>query len=256
MINITTGKREAWAQLVRQWVVWESSLAGSVLPILRRQWRDTIRDVSQGIYSVGPTVTNQRAALREVLLTHYRRLSEHFHRQTQDAIQATQERGLAQKDADGIYDMEMEPWMRAHSQTQTDRINKTTISILAGLVALRVQENASAAEIAAELTAVEEMSNRARAATIARTETHTAYAKSVHESVRASGVPMEEKEWLSALDERTRMEHIVANGERVPMNEPFMATGEPLDYPGDPGGSLWNIINCRCVALYHTRRGV
>jgi hypothetical protein len=30
---------------------------------------------------------------------------------------------------------------------------------------------------------------------------------------------------------------------------PFLVGGEPLQFPGDPSGSTWNIINCRCTVI-------
>jgi hypothetical protein len=35
----------------------------------------------------------------------------------------------------------------------------------------------------------------------------------------------------------------------VGINEPFMKSGAPLMYPGDPEGDAANVINCRCTIL-------
>jgi uncharacterized protein with gpF-like domain len=93
-----------------------------------------------------------------------------------------------------------------------------------------------------------------RAKKIARTETGTGAAKSIHSAMDNSRL-VKEKEWVSALDSRTRRKlfnHVIPNGERVPMEEYFKKTGEDLEYPKDSAGSAGNVINCRCVALYHT----
>lgn len=55
------------------------------------------------------------------------------------------------------------------------------------------------------------------------------------------------KEWVAVVDSRTRDAHKKADGQRVPINEPFIVNGEKLMYPGDPNGSAENIINCRCT---------
>jgi uncharacterized protein with gpF-like domain len=66
------------------------------------------------------------------------------------------------------------------------------------------------------------------------------------------------KEWVSAQDERTRtsppdeFDHIEADGQVVDMNEAFTVGGEQMMFPGDPGGSAGNIINCRCAVVYLT----
>lgn len=55
------------------------------------------------------------------------------------------------------------------------------------------------------------------------------------------------KIWVATDDERTRPEHMEADGQEVPHNEPFDVGGEELMHPGDPSGSGWNIYNCRCT---------
>lgn len=54
------------------------------------------------------------------------------------------------------------------------------------------------------------------------------------------------KEWISALDERTRPAHAAANGQIKPFKQPFIVDGENLQRPADPSGSAGNVINCRC----------
>lgn len=56
------------------------------------------------------------------------------------------------------------------------------------------------------------------------------------------------KVWLATDDEATRDSHIDANGQVVPVKEPFVVGGAALRYPGDPFGPAEEVINCRCVA--------
>lgn len=58
------------------------------------------------------------------------------------------------------------------------------------------------------------------------------------------------KEWAAILDQVTRDSHVVADGQIVLANQPFVVQNELLMEPGDPNGSPSNIINCRCSALY------
>jgi uncharacterized protein with gpF-like domain len=62
------------------------------------------------------------------------------------------------------------------------------------------------------------------------------------------------KIWIASNDERTRPEHAEADGQEVEQNEDFNVGGENLDSPGDPRGSDWNIINCRCTCEFKARR--
>lgn len=95
--------------------------------------------------------------------------------------------------------------------------------------------------------------SRFRANTIARTETHAA---AMYASIETAKTTTQElgierkKEWIAALDERTRMSHAAANEQTVGLNDNFVVNGESLDRPADPVGSAGNIINCRCVMVY------
>ena len=56
-----------------------------------------------------------------------------------------------------------------------------------------------------------------------------------------------QKEWIATFDNRTRIDHIQANGQVVDMDKNFLVGGEELAYPGDSRGSAANVINCRCT---------
>lgn len=58
-----------------------------------------------------------------------------------------------------------------------------------------------------------------------------------------------QKIWITVGDDRVRMVHAEANGQIVDSGNKFIVGGEFLKYPGDPSGSPWNIINCRCSSL-------
>lgn len=55
-----------------------------------------------------------------------------------------------------------------------------------------------------------------------------------------------EHEWLSAHDNRTRLDHREADGQVVKIGALFNVGGEGLLYPLDPRGSAGNTVNCRC----------
>lgn len=58
------------------------------------------------------------------------------------------------------------------------------------------------------------------------------------------------KTWLATTHgtsaSRTRPAHRAADGQTVPITEPFTVGEERLQYPGDPNGSAGNVIQCRC----------
>jgi hypothetical protein len=55
--------------------------------------------------------------------------------------------------------------------------------------------------------------------------------------------------WLATSDSRTRPTHRAAEGQRVPVGQPFMVGGFPLRFPGDPSGPPQEVIQCRCTLL-------
>jgi SPP1 gp7 family putative phage head morphogenesis protein len=91
--------------------------------------------------------------------------------------------------------------------------------------------------------------SRARAAVIARTETHGAANYGSMQAASATGILMD-KEWLAAADERTRETHVEADGQIVPMDGAFRVGDALMEYPGDPAGPAEEVINCRCTLAY------
>lgn len=86
---------------------------------------------------------------------------------------------------------------------------------------------------------------------IIRTELGRVYNLSNHsqQQVTAQQVDGLQKQWLATGDARTRIEHLAAHGQLVPVDQPFMVGREQLMYPLDPAGSAWNTINCRCRSV-------
>ena len=83
---------------------------------------------------------------------------------------------------------------------------------------------------------------------IARTET-TRVENSAHQAVGDHGKELGFnmwKRWVATEDGRTRDEHAEADGQEVPIDEPFVVGGEEMMYPGDIslGASAGNVINC------------
>jgi len=97
---------------------------------------------------------------------------------------------------------------------------------------------------------------RARAKTIARTETHAAASYATYEANKELALPAQRKTWVSVMDGRTRPYHAAANGQEVGIDEPFIVRykGQEIRmmYPHDGSGGAANNINCRCLAIYYT----
>lgn len=62
------------------------------------------------------------------------------------------------------------------------------------------------------------------------------------------------KGWLSQRDNRVREDHVIADGQRIGLDQLFSVGGSLLAFPGDwtHGAQLEQIINCRCVLIFFT----
>jgi hypothetical protein len=94
----------------------------------------------------------------------------------------------------------------------------------------------------------------ARSRTVSVTEVHRAYnmgglAAALRIEQRESG-PRFLKRWVSRDDSAVRAAHRLADGQVQFVAQPFVVAGESLMAPGDPRGSPWNVINCRCKSIY------
>ncbi|MCD8087271.1 MAG: phage head morphogenesis protein [Oscillospiraceae bacterium] len=118
-----------------------------------------------------------------------------------------------------------------------------TASVTSGIL-----QGNSAGKIANDLmTRMTDMSSTSavRAARTAITNAENAGRQDGAEELASKGCIMQ-KTWIATHDDRTRPEHLEADGQTVPLAEPFDVGGEAMMYPGDSSGSGWNVYNCRC----------
>lgn len=57
------------------------------------------------------------------------------------------------------------------------------------------------------------------------------------------------KEWHAVHDSRTRPTHVVADGQRVPVDQPFEVGDYKAMYPHDPALPAKESIHCRCISV-------
>lgn len=94
-------------------------------------------------------------------------------------------------------------------------------------------------------------SSRIRATTIARTEVIGASNAGSLAQMRSFGTQgPKSKSWLATNDRATRTSHRTADGQEVPINEPFQVGGVGLDFPGDPTAPAHEVVNCRCTLTW------
>jgi HK97 family phage portal protein len=90
-----------------------------------------------------------------------------------------------------------------------------------------------------------------RSETIARTEVIAASNAGALEGARSTGLPMK-KEWVATRDDRTRDDHLDADGQAVGLDDMFNVGGSAMEFPGDlmGGAPAEQTINCRCTHAF------
>lgn len=142
----------------------------------------------------------------------------------------------------------------------TERANKlagqvtdTTYGQITDALAEGAAAGETIPEIAERVRHVFQIADQLRSETIARTEVVSAYNGSAATvAAQLPGDVVGGQEWIAVEDARTRPRHAAADGEVVRVGEPFVGTGEPMAYPGDPNASAENIVNCRCTVAFLT----
>lgn len=136
-------------------------------------------------------------------------------------------------------------------------VEETTRYYIVRAIGKAFLEGLTNEETAAAILEIIPAISKARARTIARTETHGAANYGTNVASKKLDLPMK-REWLSGQDKRTRttengdlFDHVGANGQIVGPDDPFQIAKldggtEALMFPGDPNGSAGNVINCRC----------
>ena len=149
------------------------------------------------------------------------------------------------------FDDAVRNYFKIYGLRHVEIISQTTVEQMRRLISQGEIEGLSTDQVARNIVKQIPTISRYRANAIARTETHTAANYGSQAAAESTGLNIQ-KEWVAANDERTREDHIDADGQIVGLNESFDVGGEALMFPGDPSGSAGNIINCRCTVAYIT----
>lgn len=154
-----------------------------------------------------------------------------------------------ERKADSYIDLVMKRYIQQHGATQVKYIVDTSRDKVTEVLANTDQQPKDLEKRISVLLAT----TLARAATIARTETHNASQFGIEyiakEIEADTGVKMV-KAWVASEDERTRPTHAEQDPDNwIGMDESFIVGDSIMMYPGDPNGSAEEVINCRCALV-------
>ncbi|HQG06748.1 MAG TPA: phage portal protein [Anaerohalosphaeraceae bacterium] len=251
-----------WKQYVSSWLPIERQFQAALRTFFRRQRRELTNklqkalaenkglksDTSEILARVVLDLVQENGKLKVINRTFFERAARLG--ASQIIAQGTGQVGAALQDAaeQTLRRQAVRQAMQVSSQKITN-VNATTQRAVQRHLREGLQQGEGLRELTDRLERVLDGS-RARAMTIARTQTSSAVSAGRYAGLQTSGA--DRKAWLTAGDERVRDAHRQAEqryADGIPSEQPFLIGGEPLMYPGDPNGSAAQIVNCRCALL-------
>jgi len=244
-----------WRKIVQKQDQRENSFRGWVVARFQRQMKQLLARLEEKKAIMKETDAEINAKieelLREILGDDERRVWEEFYREkVSEYVNEVSDEFAGEFSLPFVLTSDeplVQDILEKRAQRFAKRVNDTTWKQLKQTLLEGYKAGEGIDELQRRVENVFTDAKRNRAATIARTELYSVMNEATVETMKKNGLQM--KEWMTAGDERTRDDHAIADGQRVPINEPFIVGGESLQYPGDPVGSPGNIINCRCTIL-------
>ena len=146
-------------------------------------------------------------------------------------------------------------WIDSYGLELAKDINETTKKKLRKVLSEAIAEGDDLAIRIKKLIAASdgmfEEDKKWRAELIARTESCSTMNAGSNELYKAEGI--QNKEWISVQDERTRDSHLIMDGVVVPITDKFEVPATDnseaayMEYPGDPAAPVGQVANCRCT---------
>lgn len=218
-----------------------------------RQLKEVLADSSPATASdrLQATVIERQSQLQRMLEKLTIGIADTFAAYTHDSIVG--KTGRAETNPWSTY---IVPWIEKNSAEKVSQITETTREQIREALAEGMALGEHIEELAARLDTLylkQIIPNRSE--TIARTEVLAASNMGSQAGARATGLPLK-KTWLATPDARTRTTHAMADGQEVPLQEPYNVGGYSMMFPGDSslGADAGEIINCRCTETYSTVR--
>ena len=195
----------------------------------------------------------QDEPIKEAFVQLYTEVGDSFARSTYSGLKKMPSPEFKQ---DPVWIERMRKYALIDASARIVAINKTTKKKINAIIVAGLEEGLGIEQIRAQIIGTTSLPPLAgtvaqRARRIARTEIVSASNAGSLEGAKSTGLNFQ-KQWLSTQDARTRDDHIIADGQVVGKDDPFIVMGEQLQYAGDPAGSPGNVINCRCTQIYIT----
>jgi Phage Mu protein F like protein len=151
------------------------------------------------------------------------------------------------RDVAAAWDQFVEETINAR-ENKVVRITDETYRQVQDVMNQGVEDGATHIEIGQQIESYLDETREARGETISRTEVNSAMNKAMLEDARAMA-PRLNKVWACTFL-HSRQDHMDADGQSVPQDEPFVVGGEEMMEPGDDSASADQIVNCACTMFF------
>lgn len=252
-----------WKSFERQRAGWYVAVQKQVAKQFRAE-RKLIKQELQSASSADSAVMRADMAIKEhaeswekLLKATYLAVGEDFAQRVFSSIKSAYPTEVKAQGID-IWQNVVLDWLRKQGAKKVRAITETTRKQLRAELAAGVREGESIQELAKRVDKLYlEQIIPNRSVVIARTEVISASNLGSRAGAKETGLPLLH-EWIATPDERTREAHAEADGQTVPLDEPFEVDGEQLMFPGDDslGASAENLIQCRCTEAYQVVPGL
>lgn len=253
----TAYRRREQAQIIQQRIVFERRYEKPIKSALNKQIRPVLDAWNRsGDMGLGNDALVRPQPILDLFLKMYPIVALPFAHRSFDAFKKMYVPNFRTKDAPAEIERTWVERFQQHVMSvggeHITSITETTRKFVRGIIAQAGEEGWSVQEAATALRKKWSDISEYRAVAISRTEILSA--SNLGSFTGAQTVASEvglalDKVWLTSVDGREREWHMLANGQKVDLNEAFIVNGEQMMTPGDSslGASADNIVQCRCT---------
>lgn len=252
-------KKRYWGAYERMRTRWY----GAVELQVRKRFQEELRAIHSSIRSVQPqdtiaaalrTIDEQEEHWAKLLQAIYVSVGEQFAPTVADTLNPSPKSIRPKRTKGLLTDLWMSfilNYIKTQSSTKVRRITDTTREFIRAELSEGVRNGETIGQLAERVRICHTEMTPARSMLIARTEVINASNAASVAGAKASGAAVK-KQWLASRDDRVRKDHEEADGQTLPLGEPFIVGGYQLMWPGDPsmGAPGKEVINCRCTVIY------
>lgn len=261
----TEAEKAAYAQAVEEdRVAWEKTITNRLKRYFTREQKAVVAAVQhastedEASDAIEETLDAQQDTFRQVMYNLYADVGEHFANQVASQLDSdAKAAGMLPErkntpDLSTIFTTQTIAYLLNLSATKVKQLSGTTLEELRQALADGVAAGEGIPELAKrieQLYLTQIIPNRST--NIAQTEVCAASNWASHQAAQQSGLTLN-KVWLATGDNRTRPDHADADGQSVPMDQPFTVGGFQMMFPGDSsmGAPAKEVCYCRCTQFY------